>query len=134
MTIWNTSIWKTSVEPPRSIKPTPNPPRPSKYPQGCGKGEFAGVREDLEQDNSCDNDEKENEIQDCTNNKSIIIRKDGDKWCAHRTDFINSQVSFCGFGDNELTALYMLMLDEAKENDLVFKTRFKMWERYVRHG
>jgi hypothetical protein len=34
-----------------------------------------------------------------------IIERDGDMWCAHKTDFINLQESPAGFGSTKLEAM-----------------------------
>jgi hypothetical protein len=44
--------------------------------------------------------------------KTIIIKKDGNKWCAHREDFVNLQESNAGFGDDPHVALANLVLEE----------------------
>lgn len=35
----------------------------------------------------------------------IVIERDGDNWCAHKSDFINLQESPAGFGDSKLQAM-----------------------------
>jgi len=42
-------------------------------------------------------------------NKSVIIKKDGNMWCAHRDDFLNLQESVAEFGKNESEALHNLL-------------------------
>ena len=43
------------------------------------------------------------------------VYKDGDKWCAVNQNFINLQVSLCGFGDNPVEALEQLIDKEVLE-------------------
>lgn len=38
-------------------------------------------------------------------NRTVIIKRDGNMWCAHRDDFINLQESLAGFGGSEREAL-----------------------------
>lgn len=45
----------------------------------------------------------------------VEIERDGDQWCAHKSDFINLQESPAGFGNNKLEAL----ADLAKELGLM---------------
>ena len=42
-------------------------------------------------------------------NKTVIIKKDGNMWCSHREDFINLQESDAGFGETEVKALKNLI-------------------------
>ncbi|WP_312740494.1 hypothetical protein [Cedecea neteri] len=38
----------------------------------------------------------------------VVIKEDGNAWCAHKSDFIDLQVSPSGFGDSKLEALASL--------------------------
>ena len=42
--------------------------------------------------------------------KHIIIKRDGNEWCAHWSDFINVQESICGFGSTPKEALRVFWL------------------------
>lgn len=46
------------------------------------------------------------------NFKTITIKRDGDAWFAHRSDFINLQESIIGYGDTSQTALAKLLSNE----------------------
>lgn len=35
----------------------------------------------------------------------VVLKVDGNQWCAHRFDFVNLQESFAGFGDSKLLAM-----------------------------
>ena len=45
-------------------------------------------------------------------NRTIIIKRDGDMWCAHRDDFVNLQESVAEFGVCESEALHNLLAAE----------------------
>ena len=46
---------------------------------------------------------------------NIIIKKDGDCWCAHDVSFVDLQVSPAGFGDTPERALSEYLMDKRSE-------------------
>lgn len=46
------------------------------------------------------------------NEETIIIKLDGDAWCAHRDSFTNLQESNAAFGDDPVSALIELLKSE----------------------
>jgi hypothetical protein len=51
--------------------------------------------------------------------KYIIIKRDGNEWCAHWSDFVNVQESICAFGSTPQNALqvFWLYVMDKEEND-----------------
>jgi hypothetical protein len=49
------------------------------------------------------------------NEKDIIIKLDGNQWCAHRGDFINLQESTAAFGSDPIEAVLRLLKQETPE-------------------
>lgn len=49
------------------------------------------------------------------NKKSIIIKMDGNAWCAHREDFVDLQASVAGFGPHPIGAVENLLYNEGIE-------------------
>lgn len=51
----------------------------------------------------------------------VILTMDGNKWCAHRPDFINLQESLAGFGDTEIDAIHELLKAYQQEYSAAFE-------------
>ena len=50
----------------------------------------------------------------CDSETRIILKKDGNQWCATYSDFINLQESEAGFGDTQIEAIQELMKNKEK--------------------
>jgi hypothetical protein len=57
--------------------------------------------------------------------KDIIIKKDGNEWCAHRSDFTNIQESMCGFGSTERKSLDKLRIQEDIQKRELLEKEYK---------
>jgi len=83
----------------------------------------------------CWNEYVRNGAVNKVSNKSVIIKRDGNMWCAHRDDFTNLQESTAEFGRTEKEALDNLVTEEMsidrKEmlGDYDGKLTAKDWEK-----